>query len=102
VPRDEHDPFATLLVELRPLINRYQVPPGGCASYQPLYARLAADTHLHVHLENNLLFPATTTAPKRRPLNLPAPHHCSRPAAGVVALVTLTVIALAVVSTPGH
>jgi regulator of cell morphogenesis and NO signaling len=39
----------------------YTVPGDGCASYEALYAALAeleADTHLHVHIENNVLFPA--------------------------------------------
>jgi iron-sulfur cluster repair protein YtfE (RIC family) len=33
----------------------------GCASYRSLYERLAAlelDTHLHIHKENHVLFPA--------------------------------------------
>ena len=33
----------------------------GCASYRSLYERLErleADTHRHIHLENNVLFPA--------------------------------------------
>lgn len=37
--------------------------PTNCASYRSLYERLAhleADTHRHVHLENNVLFPAVT------------------------------------------
>jgi hypothetical protein len=41
----------------------YRVPADGCASYEALYARLAhleADTHLHIHLESDLLFPAVT------------------------------------------
>ena len=36
-------------------------PPDACGSYRALYAGLAqleADTHLHVHKENNVLFPA--------------------------------------------
>ena len=43
------------------LTDGYQPPADGCASYRALYAGLAeleADTHLHVHKENNLLFPA--------------------------------------------
>ena len=36
-------------------------PADACASYRSLYERLAAleaDTHLHIHKENNVLFPA--------------------------------------------
>lgn len=57
----EHDRVGELLAELRAVTSGYVVPDDGCASYQALYAGLAAleaDTHLHVHKENNLLFPA--------------------------------------------
>ena len=39
----------------------YVAPEDGCASYAAMVAGLAqleADTHLHVHKENNILFPA--------------------------------------------
>ena len=57
----EHDRAGELLAELRRLTNGYEVPDDGCASYRALYeglAELEADTHLHVHKENNVLFPA--------------------------------------------
>ena len=57
----EHDRAGELLAELRRLTNGYEVPDDGCASYRALYEGLAvleADTHLHVHKENNVLFPA--------------------------------------------
>jgi regulator of cell morphogenesis and NO signaling len=57
----EHDRAGELLLELRDLTNGYQPPADGCASYQALYRgleELEADTHLHVHKENNVLFPA--------------------------------------------
>jgi regulator of cell morphogenesis and NO signaling len=57
----EHDGVGELLEKLRALTNGYQTPANGCASYRALYdglAELEADTHLHVHKENNLLFPA--------------------------------------------
>lgn len=56
----EHDDVGELLAELRTLTSDYTVPADGCASYQAAFAaleRLEADTHLHVHKENNLLFP---------------------------------------------
>lgn len=56
----EHDRAGALLARLRALTDAYTVPDDGCASYQLLYTGLAdleADTHLHVHKENNLLFP---------------------------------------------
>lgn len=57
----EHDAAGELLETLRRLTGGYQAPADGCASYQALFdglAQLEADTHLHVHKENNLLFPA--------------------------------------------
>jgi regulator of cell morphogenesis and NO signaling len=56
----EHSVVGGLLAQLRDLTNGYQVPPDTCASTQALMAGLAeleADTHLHVHKENNHLFP---------------------------------------------
>ena len=57
----EHDRAGELLAELRARTGGYEVPDDGCASYRALYdglAQLEADTHLHVHKENNVLFPA--------------------------------------------
>lgn len=57
----EHDHAGMLLEHLRDRTRGFVVPDDGCASYRALYAgfaELEADTHLHVHKENNLLFPA--------------------------------------------
>jgi regulator of cell morphogenesis and NO signaling len=57
----EHDRAGDLLTKLRDVTDDYQVPADGCASYRACFkglAELEADTHLHVHKENNLLFPA--------------------------------------------
>jgi regulator of cell morphogenesis and NO signaling len=57
----EHDRDGELLAELRRLTSGYRTPADGCASYHALYeglAQLEADTHLHIHKENNVLFPA--------------------------------------------
>ncbi|HZJ06720.1 MAG TPA: iron-sulfur cluster repair di-iron protein [Nocardioidaceae bacterium] len=61
VMRTEHDRAGELLEQLRAITGSYAVPDDGCASYAALYAgleHLESDTHLHVHKENNLLFPA--------------------------------------------
>ena len=60
----DHDRAGELLEELRGLTDGYTPPADGCASYQSLYRRLhelEVDTHRHVHLENNVLFPAITS-----------------------------------------
>ncbi len=57
----EHDTVGVLLARLRDLTDGYQQPDDACASYDALFAGLAeleADTHLHVHKENNVLIPA--------------------------------------------
>jgi regulator of cell morphogenesis and NO signaling len=56
----EHDAAGLLLARLRQLTDGYTPPADGCKSYEMLYrglAELEADTHLHVHKENNVLFP---------------------------------------------
>ncbi len=57
----EHDQAGELLARIREITNGYEPPADACASYQALYrglAELETDTHLHVHKENNVLFPA--------------------------------------------
>src|SRR5690606_40240953 len=57
----EHDRAGELLAELHGLTGGYQPPADGCASYRALYdglAELEAHTHLHVHKEYNVPFPA--------------------------------------------
>jgi regulator of cell morphogenesis and NO signaling len=56
----EHDTVGQLLEQLRTLTDGYRPPADGCATYTACYtglAELEADTHLHVHKENNVLFP---------------------------------------------
>ena len=57
----DHDRTGDLLATLRRRTNRYTPPDDACPTWRALYAGLAdleVDTHRHVHLENNLLFPA--------------------------------------------
>lgn len=61
----EHAALGVKLGRLRELTAGYTVPEDGCASYRSLYERLAhleSDTHIHIHLENNVLFPAAAGA----------------------------------------
>jgi len=58
--RTEHDEVGSLLAKMRSLTNDYELPDGACPSFTALYHRLEElerDLHLHIHLENNLLFP---------------------------------------------
>ena len=57
----EHDTAGDILRKLRAVTSDYRVPSDGCISYQTLYQALEGfekDLHQHIHLENNLLFPA--------------------------------------------
>jgi regulator of cell morphogenesis and NO signaling len=66
----EHETVGALLDELRGATGGYAPPADGCATYAACYralAELEADTHLHVHKENNLLFSAPRARPPARP-----------------------------------
>jgi regulator of cell morphogenesis and NO signaling len=61
----EHDAVGAMLARLRDLSDGYTVPADGCGSYHALVtglAELEGDTHRHVHVENNVLFPAVLAA----------------------------------------
>lgn len=56
----EHETTAKNMEKIRMLSNNYAMPADACASYSLLYRMLAEfeeDLHIHVHLENNILFP---------------------------------------------
>ena len=65
----EHDRVGELLSRLRGLTDGNTTPADGCSSYGAFsrgLAELEADTHLHVHKENNLLFPAVIERERTR------------------------------------
>ena len=56
----EHENAGELLTQLRTTTNNYTLPADACLSFRALYERLVdleKDLHVHIHLENNLLFP---------------------------------------------
>jgi regulator of cell morphogenesis and NO signaling len=60
VMEQEHDRAGELLATLREITASYQPPDWACNTFRGLYAgleELEADMHVHVHLENNILFP---------------------------------------------
>jgi len=60
VMETEHEMVGKNLETIRELSAHYALPPDACGSYQLLYKMLnefEADLHIHVHLENNILFP---------------------------------------------
>ena len=66
----EHERSGQLLAQLRTATNAYHTPDDACASYRVLYdglAQLESDTHVHIHKENNLLFPAVAQIDQQLP-----------------------------------
>ncbi len=56
----EHDHAGDALARIRQLTENYAVPSGACNTYRVMLEGLATlerDLHLHVHKENNILFP---------------------------------------------
>jgi regulator of cell morphogenesis and NO signaling len=56
----EHKMVGTQMEDIRNLSNHYTLPEDACASYTLLYRMLdefEEDLKLHIHLENNILFP---------------------------------------------
>lgn len=56
----DHAQTAERLEQIADLTNEYEVPDDACPSYRSMLARLEdleRDTHMHVHRENNILFP---------------------------------------------
>ena len=58
--KDEHETAGDILKEIKQLSNDYNAPEHACNTYLALYHKLEEfenDLHLHIHLENNILFP---------------------------------------------
>lgn len=56
----EHDVTGNLMKEIAALSGNYVAPEYACNTYKVLYAKLQEfenDLHVHIHLENNILFP---------------------------------------------
>jgi regulator of cell morphogenesis and NO signaling len=65
----EHDDAGNALREMRQVSSGYTAPADACVSYQTLYKALAdfeADLHMHIHLENNILFPRAVEMERAR------------------------------------
>ncbi len=57
---NEHDHAGEILRQIRAVTSDFQLPLDACGTYRLVYARLEALeglTFMHVHLENNILFP---------------------------------------------
>ncbi len=57
----EHEAEGDRFVKIAELTNNYTPPADGCSTYKVTFAMLSdfeQDLHKHIHLENNILFPA--------------------------------------------
>jgi regulator of cell morphogenesis and NO signaling len=60
----EHDDAGQAMARIRELSRNYMLPDGACTTYATCLLELEEferDLHLHVHLENNVLFPKART-----------------------------------------
>ena len=60
VMEHEHDQAGALLSELHAISDGYAAPDWACDTFRALYqglSELESTMHVHVHLENNILFP---------------------------------------------
>jgi regulator of cell morphogenesis and NO signaling len=60
VMEHEHDSAGNALARMNKLSSGYTPPPGACNTFRAMLdglAQLETDMHLHVHKENNILFP---------------------------------------------
>jgi regulator of cell morphogenesis and NO signaling len=64
----EHGSAGDALREIRALTNDFAPPSYACSTVRALYEglqALEADLHIHIHLENNILFPRAIALEKR-------------------------------------
>ncbi len=68
VLKADHETVGEQLRRLRALTKDYAPPEGACVTFQAFYKSLKdleEDLHLHIHLENNVLFPLAEKAVKQ-------------------------------------
>ena len=64
---NDHETESEKLKNLDDLTNHYTVPADGCNTYTTTYEamkELEADLYIHMHLENNILFPKAVAVEK--------------------------------------
>ena len=65
---NEHDNEGERFRTISTLSNNYTPPTDACATYKVAFAMLKEfeeDLHLHIHLENNILFPKAIAAEQK-------------------------------------
>ena len=69
VLEDEHEQAGAALARMRELTGAFTPPPDACPTFRGLYyglAELEREMHVHVHLENNILFPRAAELARNR------------------------------------
>jgi len=69
VMEDEHEQAGAALARMRTLTGGYIPPADACPTFRGLYfglAELEREMHVHVHLENNILFPRAAELARTR------------------------------------
>ena len=64
----EHGSAGDALGEIRRLTNDFELPAYACSTVRALYEGLQvleSDLHVHIHLENNILFPRAIALERR-------------------------------------
>jgi len=72
VMESEHENAGRLMSEIGKASNSYTPPEDACTTFRLLYNELAefeADLHVHIHLENNILFPKSISLEKSFSIN---------------------------------
>jgi regulator of cell morphogenesis and NO signaling len=65
----DQDNAGEMLDQMRTLTVDYRVPEDGCGTYRECMSMLETlerDTHIHIHKENNILFPRGIEAERQR------------------------------------
>jgi regulator of cell morphogenesis and NO signaling len=65
----EHDDAGDALARIRRITKDFTIPEYACNTYRALLqglSELEADTHVHIHLENNILFPRAVKLERER------------------------------------
>ena len=65
----EHESAGQALARIRAITGNFAIPDYACVTYRALMSglqELEQDLHLHIHLENNILFPRATALERAR------------------------------------
>ncbi len=91
----DHDDVGDAFVRIRALTDDLTPPPDACSTWNECYrllTELERDTHMHIHKENNILFPAGIAAEERRGGVSAVRHSSGAASRGGFTLIELLVV----------